>query len=442
MLDFIRRLFARAPRFPGANALGPVFISYRQSDGTEVATDIAWALRAAGVPVWQDKSDLPPGDTRDRLDEALDSGLSGAVLLITPEIQHSEVVRDTELPRLLALAKDRSFALSIGSTIERSPGKLDYRAPDRLLHQRRARLSRFDQRPISTGTQRAELARIQCRRRMQALHAEIETSGRALLIDVQTRVPPFAALFDADLVLRLRPPEGRNRRPHVRGLQDLQLFLADLPYLIDLAGARKIRLRGAAHLSVAYAIGAALPTTKYGTVEVEDTGGFVWSLGAPVPVPAEGQSLIAAEVLRHEADGHAAVLIYVDLLSERSDAAFDALISAVDPFQGVAHLRPTAVGNLDSSDTGALVGEISQFVRRFADQHQTTDVHLLLRCPWPLALQIGRALNTMRVRLYEWEDRAEADGTAMPAGYHPSLVVRSGTGASPIEAVLLEGTDG
>src|SRR3546814_634571 len=173
MLDFIRRLFARAPRFPGANALGPVFISYRQSDGTEVATDIAWALRAAGVPVWQDKSDLPPGDTRDRLDEALDSGLSGAVLLLTPEIQHSEVVRDTELPRLLALAKDRSFALSIGSTIERSPGKLDYRAPDRLLHQRRARLSRFDQRPISTGTQRAELARIQCRRRMQALHAEI-----------------------------------------------------------------------------------------------------------------------------------------------------------------------------------------------------------------------------------------------------------------------------
>ena len=33
------------------NALGPVFVSYRQSDGTELAEDLAWALRAAGVPV-------------------------------------------------------------------------------------------------------------------------------------------------------------------------------------------------------------------------------------------------------------------------------------------------------------------------------------------------------------------------------------------------------
>lgn len=39
---------------PGAGRvepLGPVFVSYRQSDGTELAADLAWALRAAGVPV-------------------------------------------------------------------------------------------------------------------------------------------------------------------------------------------------------------------------------------------------------------------------------------------------------------------------------------------------------------------------------------------------------
>ncbi|MCA9847003.1 MAG: TIR domain-containing protein [Dehalococcoidia bacterium] len=441
MFNLILRVLRRESSLPGANALGPVFISYRQSDGAEFATDVAWALRAAGVPVWQDKSDLPPGDTRDRLDEALASGLSGAVLLITPEIEHSEVVRNTELPRLLALAKDRSFALSIGSTIERSPGKLDYRAPDRLLHQRRRRLQRFDQRPISTATQRAELARMQCRRRMQALRAEIEASGRPLLVDVQTRIPPFAALFDADLVLRLRPPEGRNRRPHIRGLEDLQLFLADLPYLIDLAGARTVRLRGAAHLSVAYAIGAALPTTKYGTVEVEDTGGHIWRLNTPVPVPGEGRALISAEILREEAEGRDAVLVYVDVLAERSDAAFDALVSETELFRGVAHLRPNEIGNLDPSETGVLVGEISRFIRQFADQHRTTNIDLLLRSPWPVALQLGRALNTMRVRLYEWEDGVEDGATPAPARYLSSLIVRSGTGTSPIEAVLLEADD-
>lgn len=42
---------------------GPVFLSYRQSDGTPVAVALPWLLRATGVPVWHDATDLPPGDT-------------------------------------------------------------------------------------------------------------------------------------------------------------------------------------------------------------------------------------------------------------------------------------------------------------------------------------------------------------------------------------------
>ena len=82
------------------NPRGPVFIPYRQSDGFILAEDVAWALRAAGVPVWHDKSDLFPGDTNLRLEEALSSGLSGAALLTTPEIGLSGPVRVFELPRL------------------------------------------------------------------------------------------------------------------------------------------------------------------------------------------------------------------------------------------------------------------------------------------------------------------------------------------------------
>ena len=73
---------------------GPVFLSYRHSDGAELATALAWALRAAGVPVWLDRSDLPPGDTERRLEEAMQSGLSGAVLLVTPDIGASSVIKD------------------------------------------------------------------------------------------------------------------------------------------------------------------------------------------------------------------------------------------------------------------------------------------------------------------------------------------------------------
>ena len=114
---------------------GPVFLSYRHSDGAELATALAWALRAAGVPVWLDRSDLPPGDTERRLAEAMQSGLSGAVLVVTPDVGASTVIRDTELPQLLALEAEGAFTLLIASTIGAEAGGLDYSAPDRLLSQ-------------------------------------------------------------------------------------------------------------------------------------------------------------------------------------------------------------------------------------------------------------------------------------------------------------------
>ncbi|PWJ54309.1 TIR domain-containing protein [Quadrisphaera granulorum] len=91
----------------GTDPRGPIFISYRQSDGAATAAALAWTLRAAGMPVWHDATDLPPGDTNERLAQALQSGLSGAVLLVTPEIQKSMV----ELPRLLELEQDPNFVL-------------------------------------------------------------------------------------------------------------------------------------------------------------------------------------------------------------------------------------------------------------------------------------------------------------------------------------------
>ena len=112
---------------------GPVFLSHRHSDGADLALALAWALRASGVPVWLDQCDLPPGDTERRLEEALRSGLSGAVLLVTPDIAASSVVKEIELPHLLRLEAEGTFTLSIASTIKAEAGGLDYSAPDHLL---------------------------------------------------------------------------------------------------------------------------------------------------------------------------------------------------------------------------------------------------------------------------------------------------------------------
>ena len=189
---------------------GPVFVSYRQSDGSALATETAWALRAAGVPVWHDQSDLPPGDTERRLAEALESGLSGAVLLVTPDIEYSRVVREIELPQLLELETDEAFTLSVLSSIEREPGKLDYDAPDRLLAQPSGTLRRLKQQPAYTQRQGADVARAQCQRRMQAIQRDVEAAGRVVTVDVQTRIPPFATRADADLVLATAPADRRR----------------------------------------------------------------------------------------------------------------------------------------------------------------------------------------------------------------------------------------
>ena len=417
------------------DARGPVFISYRQSDGTHIAESMAWALRAAGVPVWHDVTDLPPGDTGRRLSEALDSGLSGAVLLITPEIGNSEFVRGLELPRLLELADDPQFTLALGTTIHRADeaGKLDYAAPDRLLGLPKGTLSDLNQRLIADAEGRSGLANSLARRRLELLRSDIETSGRRLTLDLQTRVPPAATVLDGDLVLRLRPPADDERRPNRAGLKDLQRFLGQLPQLVAIAGADAVRVRGGAHLSVACALGAALPTTLVGRVEAVDTQGEAWVLTGQAPAPS-GERHCEIVTPPTYNSGHGSVLVYVDLLPQRSDGAFDELTSRAAPFAGITHIRNRDRKLLSAYEAAAIVGELAEDIRSLANTHRTTEVHLLLRCPYPIALLLGRTLNTLTVHLYEWEDHPSGDSGLGPR-YVPSLVLRSGSGGSPISAV-------
>lgn len=424
---------AEPPLRARVDPLGPVFISYRQSDGTETAVALAWSLRAAGVPVWHDQTDLPPGDTATRLREALESGLSGAILVVTPEISASHVVRDIELPALLEFSRDPSFTLSIVSTVTNAPASdaLDYAAPDQLLGTASGTLSAVNQRPVRTASDRTDVARSQARRRLEHLRPAIAEAGNVLVLDIQSRVPPFAATHDAHLVMRLRPPADGQRRPSREALDDLQGFLGHLPQLVAIGGAEGLRIRGGAHLSIACAIGAALPTTLLGDVSVADTAGNTWHLEGQAPANAPHRLIAPAEPAAHNRE-RGPVLVYADLLPQRSDPAFNDLVGDSD-FAGVLHLRPVADGLLDPNSAARVVGELTSAIRQLAGDHATTEVHLLLRCPYPIAVLLGRSLNTLTVHLYEWEDADEPEQNS--PRYCPALVLRSGAGGSPIHRV-------
>lgn len=94
---------------------GPIFISYRRSDGQHIAELLDTYLRAAGLVPWRDLVDLAPGETAERVQDAFDGGISSAILLVTDEIKNSEFVPQHELPPLRKMDADKgnTFRLSI-----------------------------------------------------------------------------------------------------------------------------------------------------------------------------------------------------------------------------------------------------------------------------------------------------------------------------------------
>ncbi|MGY4856342.1 toll/interleukin-1 receptor domain-containing protein [Cryobacterium sp. AP23] len=189
---------------------GPLFLSYRHNDGSEIVAELAWLLRAAGIPVWRDKDDLPPGDTANRLSEAINDGLSGAAFVITEDITHSTIVRGIEAPQLIELhGDDARFQLLIANDIASDTGSIDYAAPDRLLGRSRDDLKGVNQSATNTegllGLTRRALTH-----RMVQHRAAVESNG-VFELTIQTR--NVGQVYDrtgAQLDIRVRRSTTRN----------------------------------------------------------------------------------------------------------------------------------------------------------------------------------------------------------------------------------------
>ncbi len=419
-------------RTPGVRPLAPVFISYRTSDGRDLAATLAWALRSTGVPVWHDATDLPPGDTTRRLQEALTAGLSGAVLLVTPQIRRSTVVREIELPELLALEADPAFTFAVASTVRRRPTRqqratsqlpgLDFTAPDRLLAQPDGTVQRFKQYPLFAPDDVATLARELAAQRMAAVRTLRDPT---LLLDIQTRLDPRGTPPEVPLAVRIPPPSVGRRTPNPASWTALASFLTDLPRLLAIAQAQRLHVRGGAHLSIAFALGSAVPTTSSWPVTVEDQTGEIWGdSGSGIPPDIIG-GLPTAHVA---APAGSPVAIFIDLVpTDPPGDAFGAhLTRHPDRYAAILRLLPAQRSRLVPAAGAAIVTELTQRIRACAAEAGTHRVHLFLRTPFPVAVLLGRALNTLEITLYEWEDSSD------PPSYIQTATVASGRGGGPV----------
>jgi integrative and conjugative element protein (TIGR02256 family) len=435
-----------APRFGQLGPLpdgavrgdGPVFISYRQSDGTQQAESFENLLRAAGLVVWRDRVDLRPGTTTDRLEQALTEGLSAGVLVVTPDIVDSEIVRERELPRLLQLDEDPAFSLCIANKIAR-PGcesKCDYDAPDRLLRLAPARtLADKKQANVLDRGGELEIVRDLLMHRIEQRRPEIRAEGRGLTIRVQSRPAPFAVdADDDDLQMRIKEAtEGRLPAPY--GLELLRRTLPLTGDAVFAAGAKRVQVSGGAHLSIGLALGAALPETKIGNVAVLDVQNNVWESTPPSNDPRVTELSGEALPIEVAQPTNAAyrVAVFVTLTADPDLTAFERLVrESAEGFASAEIVAATSSNRIDPQEAGRLSQAVAQRIKRLSADHGRAEVHLAFHGPFPMAVLVGRYLNTLRTIAYEWDG-----DTINGPRYQPAIALEPGVAGGPITEVLL-----
>lgn len=421
---------------------GPLFLSYRQNDGTSTVASLARLLRAAGIPVWRDKDDLPPGDTAGRLSQAIQAGLSGAVFVVTPDIVNSDVVKGIEAPALITLhEEDQRFQLLIANDVATVDGAgLDYGAPDRLLGRVKGELQKVHQVPASPDGLFGLVQKALSHRMVQ--HRETVAAAGYFSLTIQTR--NVAQVFDrtgAQLDIRVRRSH-HEKLPDAEGLNYLRRTISLLPDAVTSTGATKVRIGGGAHLTVALALGAALPSSRIGQLEVVDHRSDVWASDTEAAIPAS--PFLEFEQVEHEIvldrAARPIVAVYVDLLPTRSDAAFERYLDEYGTTIA-AHgvIRSPERGLVDPNRAGVVAAEAVGLIRQLSAAHTNAQIDLMLATPFGLAVLIGRLCNTLRIRAFEWDDSDDSvglNGDARPR-YLPSLSVHASVPTGPITAVLL-----
>lgn len=396
-------------------SVGPVFLSYRHQDGTTIVEKAARLLRSHGVPVWLDQSDLPPGDIEQSLLEALGSGLSDGILVATPGVAESFVIKNQEVPGLLAHSADSDFRFVIINGHKLPSGEYDFEGPRVSLGWPKKRWGNPKQYRAEDSELvglAGDMARLRIKRARQS------ADGDACVVELQTRRTSHSKTVEGHLVFRsCSPADGQRVLPTVVW-EDLRAFTAILPQLVEESKCGTVEFRGGSHLSVGFAAGAALPEASGFGLRIVDRSG-TWTRKALTPG--------AIDALGPECPGRAPA-IFIDVNpNDPPEDTFGNYLAASAP-QLCRHEIAQRV-QLDAGQGSELSARIAWQIRQIASAHKSQQVHLFLRTPWPMAILVGSLLNTLSCHLYEWNN------AVVPAAYVPSIVVASGVGGGPIQSI-------
>ena len=387
---------------------GCVFISYRRSParptGNREAVLLREALRHVGVPTWRDLEDLEHEPTEEALVTAIkDPSLSGAILLISPEVATSPTVRRVEALRIFRryAARDGFWVLPvlIGVGYAEADSILDSPAGfQNLGHWNMHRVAG----DTLTWLEAQAIARCAVKARVRAIR-DIQ-SERPLSVGVFARRPPSAPCslthdFSGQFKGR-KVAEGSYETFEKALLASASRILATFPSP-HLVGQGMAPLPLGALLGAVYSPRAGFKLDWSQFVEGQDRQHWSFDVpGSELPMDfrvtmgdPSSEDLVMAIGLSANIE-HAVVECLDHLGVERR---------APGPLRarvGIVHAR---TGSLPEQGVGFVLSTI-QRVRELREDlgMRRSNLHLFLACPLGMAVLVGQRLNTFSTcHLYE-----------------------------------------
>ena len=379
---------------------GSVFISYRRSParakGDEEALQVRNALRDRGVPTWRDLDDLKPVPTNNDLIATITSeATAGAVLLVSPEVEESQMIRVVEAPNIL-----ERFRQGDGFFIKPVLIDLHYSDVDRVLGLagvfqpiRNFDIHRIESKSLDADDAR-EIANAVLKQRLEAIRAH--HPNQAVSIGLYSRRSPSA---EGLTLCHDVTPYFTNRDALPLAYAKIEAALFDAASALAATDNR---------ISVVARGNAALPLgVLFGAVYSPFVFDLVWKQSAPWG-ELENWS-IKSDVAQVATTVHYAE---DDLTSE--DLLLAVSINAVVDYAAAeyvaaANLSPRAMISIGLADGPLKRGETItpqqglKIARDALDAARTlkdrlrmkrANLHLFLSCPLALAVLIGQDLNT------------------------------------------------
>ena len=415
------------------NPKGQYFISYRRSParthGTQEAVTIRDALRDRGVPTWRDLDDLAPEPTEDELVATLtDRNTAGAVMLVSPEVASSPIIRSVEARRIF-----RRHGARDGFVVKPVLIGLDYVEANTVLdtpagfqdlrHWNLHKLST----DVVTDDDARTIARDVVRTRLRAIAVAAPEEPLDVALFSRRNSGPDSYALRHDFT-----PHFDGRTSKVDTYSKIEAALVDTAGIVaSIYNDAVIVGRGNAALPLGVLYGAVFsPLAGFRVSWLQSLAGHekeAWSLAAGQSSirshTAAAKGDVASEdivlALGVSANIEMAVSEYLNAAGLKPRASIHATIEAGSVPQG---------SSLSPQDGLAIVLQAVQAARTLKEDLglRRARLHLFLACPLAMAVLLGQKLNTFsECLLYEHDPDATPSymrvHTFSPSGftYHP-----------------------